>query len=50
VVLLPTAADCTHVVGFIMFKWDAKHLSRSSGVSRAFFLPVFDPILTTQPN
>jgi hypothetical protein len=41
-------ADCTHVVGLIMFVRGAKHLSRFSGVSHAFFLPVFDPISTTQ--
>jgi hypothetical protein len=37
VVLLPTVADCTHVVGLIMFVWGANHLSRFSGVSHTFF-------------
>jgi hypothetical protein len=37
VVLLPTVADCTHVVGLIMFEWGAMYLSRFSGVSHAFF-------------
>jgi hypothetical protein len=37
VVLLPTVANCTHMVGPIMFGCGAKHLSRSSGVSHAFF-------------
>jgi hypothetical protein len=36
VMLLPTVADCTHVVDLIMFEWGAMHLSRLSGVSYAF--------------
>jgi hypothetical protein len=50
VVLLPTVADCAHVVNLIMFEWGAMHLSRFSGVPHAFFLPVFNPILAPQRN
>ena len=32
----PTVADCTHVVGPIMFGWGANHLNRFSGVPQAF--------------
>jgi hypothetical protein len=37
VVILPTVADCAHVVGLIMFEWGAMRLNRLSGVSHAFF-------------
>jgi hypothetical protein len=37
VVLLPTVADCAHVMGLIMFEWGAMRLNRFSGVSHAFF-------------
>ena len=52
-VLLPTVADCTHVVGLIMFVWGAKHLSRFSGVSHAFFTgfrPDFDDTTELKQN
>ena len=44
----PTVADCTHVVGPIMFGWGANHLNRFSGVPQAF-LRRFHQVLTTQP-
>ena len=37
VVLLPTVANCSHVVGPIMFEWGAMHLRRLSGVSHGLF-------------
>jgi hypothetical protein len=37
VVLLPTVADCAHVVGLNMFEWGAMYISRFSETSHAFF-------------
>ena len=52
-VLLPTVADYTHVVGLIMFVWGAKHLNRFSGVPQAFFTgfrPDFDDTTELKQN
>ena len=52
-VLLPTVADCAHLVGMIMFEWGAMHLSRSSGVSHALFTgfqPDFDDATELKQN
>ena len=45
----PTVADCTHMVGPIMFGWGAKYLRRFSGVSHAF-LPSFDDTTLLKQN
>jgi hypothetical protein len=53
VVLLPTVADCTHVVSLIIFGWGAKHLSRFSRVSNALFTgfrPDFDDTTESKQN
>jgi hypothetical protein len=48
VVLLPTVADCAHVVGLIMFEWGAMHLSRSSGVSHAFVVSSYYSVVSSK--
>ena len=52
-VLLCTVADCTHVMSLIMSVWGAKHISRLSGVSHAFFTgfrPDFDDTTELKQN